>query len=392
MTASIRVQIEPKLLVWGRETAGYALDDAAKKIGVAPDKLAGAELGDVQLTYAQLKKTAEVYKRPLAVFFLDTPPPVPEVVHDFRMSPDFAHRPLSSRLIFEIRKARQHRQEAIELADELGQEIPPFLYQAELQQGVDQVALRVRELLGISLRAQFGWADNNTALKAWKRAVESLSVLVFETSRIEVDEMRGASLPEEMLPVVVLNGGDSQAGRTFTLLHEFTHLLLRQGGVCDLAPADVATPDAKVEAFCNAVAASTLVPADALIAQLPRPAPQEWSMEQLAEIATRFRVSKEAILRRLLVLGYTTEAHYAQKREEFLQEYRELRRRRVGSTGGPEPAVMAVRNLGRPFISLVLNAYIEDRIALSAVSDYLGLKLKHLPRIEDLMRRDEKAA
>jgi Zn-dependent peptidase ImmA (M78 family) len=48
--------------------------------------------------------------------------------------------------------------------------------------------------------------------------------------------MRGVSLPGDVLPIVILNGGDAHAGRIFTLLHELTHLLLRQGGVCDMVP------------------------------------------------------------------------------------------------------------------------------------------------------------
>jgi hypothetical protein len=46
---------------------------------------------------------------------------------------------------------------------------------------------------------------------------------------------------------------------------------------------------------------------------------------------------------------------------------------------------MAVRNLGRPFVRLVLDAYAQDRIALATASDYLGVKIRHLSRIESLV-------
>ena len=35
--------------------------------------------------------------------------------------------------------------------------------------------------------------------------------------------------------------------------------------------------------------------------------------------------------------------------------------------------------------SLVLDAYANERIGLSTVSDYLGVKLKHLPKIRGMV-------
>ena len=52
---------------------------------------------------------------------------------------------------------------------------------------------------------------------------------------------------------------------------------------------------------------------------------------------------------------------------------------------------MAVRNLGRPFVGLVLSAYHDNMIGLATVSDYLGLKIKHLPRVESLLMRGVEA-
>jgi len=50
-----------------RSTSGLALEDAAAKIGVPPDPHSRWEDGKEDLTIAQLRKAAGVYKRPLAV-------------------------------------------------------------------------------------------------------------------------------------------------------------------------------------------------------------------------------------------------------------------------------------------------------------------------------------
>ena len=384
---SVFVQINPHILTWARVVAGYSIEEAADKISIKSERLAAIEAGDGQLTLPQLKKAAEVFKRPLAFFFLREPPEKPASLHDFRLQPGVAFYPYSPRLNFEIRKASLHREDALDLAKELDQKIPQFRHQANLQESPEEVGRRVRKILGVDVGQQREWGRTDKALKSWKAAVEAQSVLIFETSRIPVREMRGVSLPAGHLPVIILNGGDANAGRVFTLLHEFTHLLLRQGGVCDLVQTEENTPDSRLEAFCNAVAGAALVPAEALLDDIENQSSRNWDINELGVLAQHFSVSKEVILRRLLTLGRTSDAHYKVMREQFRQEYEQMEAGREKSSGGPSPAVMAVRNLGQPFVRLVLNAYAEERISLSTVSDYLGVKLKHLPRIEDLLRR-----
>ncbi|MDS4054984.1 ImmA/IrrE family metallo-endopeptidase [Accumulibacter sp.] len=272
------------------------------------------------------------------------------------------------------------------MAREIEQDIPAFRHRALMHEAPEAVAARVRQFLGITLDRQFAFRRTDDALKAWKAAVEAQSVLVFETSRIPLEEMRGVSLPGDVLPIVILNGGDAHAGRIFTLLHELTHLLLRQGGVCDLVPIEDGTADARVEAFCNAVAGNALVPVDAILGAVPRQGVQAWTMEELDGLARQFAVSRYVILRRLLTVGRTTQAHYCTISAKLDEEQQQARdRSRSESVGGPSPSVMAVRNLGRPFVRLVLDAYAQDRIALATASDYLGVKIRHLSRIESLV-------
>jgi len=365
------------------------MDEAAQRLGVKATKLASVEAADDVLTFSQLKRASSAFKRPLALFFLNEPPANPVVPHDFRMRLGVAHRPYSAQLNFAIRRARLLRDDALNLAKEISEPVPTFQHVASLEETPEQVASRIRNTIGISLKQQNEWQRTDRALRAWKTAVEKLSVLVLEVSRIPTDEMRGLSLPNDTLPVIVLNGGDSLAGRVFTLLHEFTHLLLRQGGVCDLVDVEAVSSESRLEAFCNAVAGATLVPADALLSIVGRGSPQEWSLDQLKELALHFSVSREVVLRRLLIIERTTAAYYNRLREQLRAEYVEMVAAGRKASGGPAPAVMTIRNLGRPFVRLVLDAYAQDRITLSTASDYLGVKLKHLPRIESLIRQSE---
>ena len=67
MAASLAVPINSELLVWARETAGYSVEDAAARLGIKPEKLDAIEHSAFQPSFSQLKKAADVYKRPVAV-------------------------------------------------------------------------------------------------------------------------------------------------------------------------------------------------------------------------------------------------------------------------------------------------------------------------------------
>ncbi|HET6880208.1 MAG TPA: hypothetical protein VFI31_08640 [Pirellulales bacterium] len=106
-----------------------------------------------------------------------------------------------------------------------------------------------------------------------------------------------------------------------------------------------------------------------------------WRDEELRQLAKDYGVSREVVLRRILILGGTSEAFYDQKRRQFQGEYD----RRQSEKGFPPPAIDAVSSAGKPFVSLVLDAFNDDRITTSDVSDFLGVKLRHLDKISEIL-------
>lgn len=362
-----------------RNGIGLEVEEAARASGLKVERLQAAEAGEADLSLAQLKKLAAVYRRPLAAFFDPDPPAPPAPIHDFRGG---SRGTVVPTLRVAVRRAQEKRDDALELARATEADLPAFALSAALTDAPEDVAARLRTALDLP---DGPFLRNDRAWQLRKQSVEHLGVLVFEVSRIEIGAMRGLSIPLDLAPIVIINGADSHTGRSFTLVHEVAHLMLRQGGVCDLEPNESDEFDEHVEVFCNAVAGATLVPEDTLLSMVPT-THRDWSMDDLAPLARFFSVSKEVVLRRLLELDRATRQHYQAMRQEFEREYAQLRSRPAGG-GGPSPAVMAVRNLGRPFVALVLDAYDRDQIGLATVSDYLGVKLKHLPRIRDLVNR-----
>lgn len=388
MGKRVEALVKPELIVWARTSAGLSVEEAAKKIQVKPERLDAWEAGEARPTINQLRKLGNVYKRPIAVFYLAEPPKDFQAMHDFRRLPGEVAGIESPQLRLEIRKARYRRQIAVELFEELGEEPAPFELTASTSERTEAVAERARTALGITYDVQTGWRTAYDALNGWRTAIEELGVLVFQAVGVDVAEMRGFSLADSLLPTIVVNIKDSPRGRVFTMMHELVHLMLHEEGLCDLTEDPSSPPEERsIEIFCNRVAGEILVPEALLLSEkvvVRRSRSAAWSDEEIGELARRYQVSREVILRRLLLLGRTTEAFYRTKRKEFIEAYREARATRA--EGFAPPDRIAVSSAGHLFVRLVLDSFYQERITSSDVSDYLGVRLKWMPKIEQAVR------
>jgi Zn-dependent peptidase ImmA (M78 family) len=108
-----------------------------------------------------------------------------------------------------------------------------------------------------------------------------------------------------------------------------------------------------------------------------------WTDAQISELARRFNVSREAILRRLLTFDRTTNGFYTRKRTQYIAEYHAQRARQKEQEREIKRNMPTetVSHFGKPLVRMLLNNYWQDRMTLSAISGYLGLKVKHIPNL-----------
>ncbi|MEX1104107.1 MAG: ImmA/IrrE family metallo-endopeptidase, partial [Dehalococcoidia bacterium] len=315
------------------------------------------------------------------VFYLTEPPTDWQVPRDWRRLPGEPPRRLTPELIVAVRMAYYRRSIVLELDPDASQS--PLVGSTEPATRATDLAARARDILGVTLEAQYGWDAEHDSLNGWMAALEERGVLVFHFTGVAVKEVRGFSLSERVLPVVGINGHDTVNGRIFTLAHELGHLMLGEGGSCDLGDATLPSVSrSETEIYANRFAGALLVPAAALLSDpvVSRAGPgTKWEISEIERLAARFRVSREVILRRLVTLERADADFYRRKRAELLAL---PPRDTEPSSGGPAFALMVVRNVGKPFARLVLDAYHANSITGPDVSDYLGAGLQHLPAIE----------
>jgi len=384
MPRSIKALIKPELLIWARKAAGLDETTAARRVGQPEERLKAWEVGDEQPTIAQLRRAAEVYKRPLAIFYLPAPPRDFAPLRDFRRLPERTRAAYSPKLLYLIRSVRERQEWTVEMRREMKASRIRFVGSADANAEIPRLATRLRNLLQVSLDEQCRWRDTDEALRQWIRRCEHVGVFVFQSSDVDPLEMRGFALPDPIAPVLLINSKDTRSARIFTLMHEFAHLALGSEGVSNLnLPETPTTPEQKIEVFCNALAAETLVPARSLRSQLE--SFTDWRDDvdtSVSALARSYAVSREVIARRLTDAGFTTREFYEQKRDELKDEFERYSSSRRKQKFRVPHARIILRNNGRAFARLVLSAYGENLITGRDVSSLLNMKLKHYARIE----------
>ncbi|MBI4683449.1 MAG: ImmA/IrrE family metallo-endopeptidase [Nitrospirae bacterium] len=237
---------------------------------------------------------------------------------------------------------------------------------------------------GNKVRAEFitnhfnisSFKNSDEAFEGWKNLLEDKGLLVFQIS-IPQGDIKGFSLIEGDLPAIVVNKKDLYNAKIFSLFHELAHILLNEGGICDMRE-DTHSP--AIEKFCNHFAGSFLVPAKQLLKQdlVKQQCSLVWDSHSLKFLADKFRVSKEVVLRRLLILGKTSNSFYEKWRDEHIKEFKPF-----GKRG--DPVRSCVKERGEKYVAMVFSAYNQDKINTLDAAGYLGVKIDQIQKVRELV-------
>jgi len=363
----IRVEIEPRMLRWARERAGFSADALAGRF----PRLAEWEKGKVRPTLKQLEEFARATYAPLGFLLLDQPPAESLPLRDFRTSRAGRAGPPSPNLLEMIYVCQQRQEWYRDFARSEGEARLDFVGSASLTDDIPAVAGRIRDRLRFDLdeqRRSPTWTD---ALRRFIEHAEGAGVLVMcsgvvlnnNRRRLDPDEFRGFAISDEFAPLVFINGADTKAGQMFTLAHELAHVWLGESGVTDAVAGQV--PDHRVERWCNRVAAELLVPLSALRAEFDLAA-ELWG--EVSRLARRFKVSTLVVLRRIHDVGGLA-------KEEFWAAYAEEagRLRALRGGGGGDFYLTEAARVSRRFARALVVSTLEGRTLHRDALRILGL-------------------
>ncbi|MBL8188336.1 MAG: ImmA/IrrE family metallo-endopeptidase [Acidobacteria bacterium] len=375
------VGIQPTILQWARESLGMSVEDVALKLKRSPEEILAWESGAASPTYVQLEALAyNVFKRPLAVFFLPKPPEETTPTQEFRTLPDTDLENLHADTYLKIRRAQAYQLTLKELFEGRNPSNHGLWREIRLttEKPVDEQAQVIRLALGISLEQQTAWKTAEVALKVWREVIEQAGIFVFKAS-FKQKEISGFCLRDAEFPVIYLNNSTTKTRQIFSLLHEVAHLLFNLNGISKIDEnyvQQLPSWERRIEQFCNRIAAEVLIPSQDFAAQIhgfPRNA-EAVPDHLFAAVAGRYGVSRETILRRLLDLGRVGKRFYEQKAKLWASQKSE--------SGGGNWYASQKTYLSDRFAHEVLRRYYRNQLSVEQAADFLGIKTRNFAGLE----------
>lgn len=381
-----QIPVNPKVLRWARQTAGYnSIEELVKKFNrkrVTLEVINDWENGKSSPSYEQLERLAyEIFKRPLALFFFPEPPEEETPKQSFRTLPQEEINLMEPRLLYLIRQAKVMQENLRELFNGVNPATKKVFADIKIgsSDSVFHVVKAVRKYLGVGLDEQYELKSNDEALKYWRNLLEEHGVFIFKDAfKNKYEECSGFCLYDNVFPVIYLNNSQPKIRQIFTLFHELAHILFRTGGV-DFRNNDfvqrMSGDNKRVEVFCNKFAGEILVPTEDIRTQIHN---QTIDDNLLSRLAKKYSISREVILRKCLDLGYVTQSFYEAKVQEWKAEKSER-----GSFGsGGDYYLTHGAYLGNHYIEAAFSKYYQGAISKSQLADYLGMKEANVSKFE----------
>ena len=379
--------VNANILRWARETAGFTLEEAVKKLDIksargvgAADRLAGLEAGETSPSRSMLAKMAKCYRRPLLVFYMHDIPPEEDWGEDFRTLP----KPVESReagLIDAVVRDIRTRQSLVRASLEAAGESRslPFIGSLRPKVGKRAVVSSIEQTLEFE-RATF--RDKNKpqdSLAYLRECAEAAGIFVILIdnlgswhSTINVDAFRGFALADDVAPFVAINANDSPSACCFTLVHELAHLWIGATGVSGRIA------EQTIEKFCNDVASDFLMPsAETAKLDISKATPFAESAALITEFANARKVSSTMVAYKLHTEGVFSLRQYQRLETYYRQTYLDRKaaetERNAGKGGGPNYYVVRKHRAGPTLINLVERMLHEGYLSTTKAGKVLGV-------------------
>ena len=389
---SVEVSIAPDVFQWLCSTSGWPAKDIAKSIEVSETEVRSWCEGKTKpvLPLSKVERLSVAFKRPLAAFLLSKAPAEPAALPDFRKLPN-ASAGYSKETRLAMRKARRLQQVRCNLLENLEIDTRVKIRLRTIRDNPEVVASEERGNLPSGISGSE--ITSSKVFHIWREWFEEKNIAVFQM-KMPIEDARGFSLSETEPFVIVVNESDAPVGRLFTLFHEYGHILLNKPAICNQDSDEVEDRSkAGIERWCNRFAGAFLVPQSSIERDLviQRYLQSSNYSRAAGSIASKFRISRESALMRLLTLDYISPAVFRRERDQIRadaaakiaeqKEKQRLKGEEEDKGFGVSSDRRCIEEKGRPFISLVMKNADLGHITSNDALDYLDIKLRHLEKL-----------
>ena len=376
MAITPRVDVDPALLEWACNRSGVKREALQQKFRELPKWLSGEKLP----TEVQLQSFANATFTPFGSFFSETPPADSLPVSDFRVRGSKSDGPPSPHLLDTVYNCQEQQAWYRDYLQASGESPLDWVGSQRSDTRPNEAAAQFATMLGFDVDSRSKASNWEEGLRVVRRSLEEAGVLVMingvvgnNTRRpLDPEEFNGFALADKLAPLVFVNNTDFKASQMFTIAHEVGHLLLGESGVSDDSVGVDQVP--ANEAWCDLFAAELLVPE----ADLGSQETDFGSVEKadLQHLASRYKVSKVVVLRRLRTANLIGARRYfdlfLEEREEFASRRAARDARRQRNRGGNFYSTFFQRN-GRRFAGAVVASTLEGRTTYDEMSRLLGI-------------------
>jgi Zn-dependent peptidase ImmA (M78 family) len=339
-------------------------------------------------TFIQAKNIAKCLHVPFAGLYMkpaDIPLKKLPSIKSYRTFPDGFIGDDSS-LNIAIADLLQARDFLIKTKEELGELVLTFTVDFNpSQKDVLNWAAEIRRVFGFNLEAQFRSTSMRQFYLYVRERIEAKGIFIQCFSDVDLEIARAIALYDDKTPIIGINEKDRPPAKTFSIIHELTHLLKGQSSLCN--EMFVTFSSNQEEVFCNAVAGEVLVPQDALKVFLKKWKTDEvFTINDVQEIAGRFSVSKEVIIRRLLDIDRIPQIAYTAYLDECrrIVEQERAEQRLARQEGRPTnfavqpPDRTAIDRTSSVLCKTLYKGYSEELFSKQDISRYLGIGQQYI--------------
>lgn len=269
--------------------------------------------GEKQPTFAQLEGLSKKLHIPFGYFFLNEPIKEKLGIVEYRTVDSKNLAEPSRELIDTVNNMEMIQDWMRNYLLEAGQE--KINFSQIVSKNTQQIVATIRKDTGLTE----DWFKNCTnakeSFKYLRTKFSEFGIIIMlngtacgNTHRpLNVEEFRAFAMYDDYAPLIFINGKDNDNARLFSLLHEATHIWLKENSFFNLV--NEFTKVSRLETICNAVAAEILVPQKMFI--------QQWQQlheinnkEKIEKLSGVFKIGSVVIARRALDQTFITFDEY----------------------------------------------------------------------------------